>query len=262
MTLIHIPADSPFFAGHFPGHPILPGVAHLALIAEALGGVSILEIPSLRLRSPVRPGDALAVKIDGPADGIVRFELSRQNEQENAAVSSGTIRLGPSGPLPELPAIPEASGEYSSSEYPSSEYPPVETLVPHVPPARLVQSILEVTPQELTGVAEIPGASPFAAGGQAPAFLGLEAAAQGAALLEALGRRGEAPAAGPRIGYLVALRGARCAVSALPVDRPFRFTVRLDGSAPPLSIYAVTVEGAGGTELLRGSISTYIPPGS
>lgn len=252
MTLIHIPADSPFFAGHFPGHPILPGVAHLALIAEALGGVSILEIPSLRLRSPVRPGDTLAVKIDGPADGLVRFGLSRQNEQENEAVSSGTIRLGPSGPLPELPAIPDASGEY----------PPVETLVPHAPPARLVRNILEVTPEELTGVAEIPGASPFAAGGQAPAFLGLEAAAQGAALLEALGRRGETPAAGPRIGYLVALRGARCTVSALPVDRPFRFTVRLSGSAPPLSIYAVTVEGAGGAELLRGSISTYIPPGS
>lgn len=257
MTLIHIPADSPFFAGHFPGHPILPGVAHLALIAEALGGVSILEIPSLRLRSPVRPGDALAVKIDGPADGIVRFALSRQNEQENEAVSSGTIRLGPSGPLPELPAIPEASGEY-----PSSEYPPVETLVPHAPPARLVRSILEVTPEELTGVAEIPGASPFAAGGQAPAFLGLEAAAQGAALLEALGRRDETPAAGPRIGYLVGLRGARCAVFTLPVDRPFRFTVRLNGSAPPLSIYAATVEGAGGAELLRGSLSTYILPGS
>ena len=252
MTLIHIPADSPFFAGHFPGHPILPGVAHLALIAEALGGVSILEIPSLRLRSPVHPGDALAAKIDGPADGLVRFELSRQNEQENEAVSSGTIRLGPSGPLPELPAIPDVSGEH----------PPVETLVPHAPPARLVRTILEVTPEGLTGVAEIPGASPFAAGGQAPAFLGLEAAAQGAALLEALGRRGEASAAGPRIGYLVALRGARCAVSALPVDRPFRFTVRLNGSAPPLSIYTVTVEGAGGAELLRGSISTYIPPGS
>ncbi len=138
-------------------------------------------------------------------------------------------------------------------------HPPSETLLPHAPPARLVRSVLEVSPEGLTGVALIPGASPFAAAGRVPAFVGLEAAAQGAAVLEALGRR-DGP--GPRIGYLVGLRGVRCAVAALPVERPFQFAVRLTGSAPPLSVYEVTVEGTGGAELLRGAISTYILPES
>jgi 3-hydroxyacyl-[acyl-carrier-protein] dehydratase len=242
-----IPADSPFFAGHFPGHPIFPGIAHLGLVAEALGGVAIAEIPALRLRSPVRPGDDLTVRIDGPtAEGSTRFELRRGEE----AVSSGSLRTGSAGEPAVLPEIPAVAGPY----------PPAAGLLPHSPPALLVRSVLEASAEGLTGVGEIPAASPFVRAGIAPAFVGFEAAAQGAAALEALLRRDEG-APGPRIGYLVALRGARCAVGFLPAGRPFRFTVRLTGSAPPLSIYEVAVEGTGGGELLRGAISTYIPPG-
>ncbi|HYU33351.1 MAG TPA: hypothetical protein VEW48_14435 [Thermoanaerobaculia bacterium] len=246
MSPLTIPAGSPYFAGHFPGRPILPGIAHLALVSQALGGIPIAEIPSLRLRSPVRPGDVLAVEIDGPADdGTVRFTLRRGNE----VVSGGTLRAGPDGDAPDLPEIPEAPGAS----------PPVGSLLPHAPPARLLQNVLEVSPEGMTGVAKIPGSSPFASAGRAPAFVGFEAAAQGAAMLESLLRTGSS---GPRIGYLVALRGARCRVAALPVERPFRFVVRLTGSAPPLSIYEVVIEGTGGAELLRGTISTFIPPES
>ena len=41
---IAIPEGSPFFAGHFPGHPILPGIAHLALLARALGNPPLAEV--------------------------------------------------------------------------------------------------------------------------------------------------------------------------------------------------------------------------
>lgn len=242
---IEVPAGSPFFAGHFPGHPILPGVAHLALVAGALPAEArIAEISSLRLRSPVRPGDPLDLRLDGPAgDGAVRFDLLRGTER----VSQGVLRMDLSNP--------DQPGPLDHLPEPTTAFPPIETLVPHAPPARLVRSVLEVNPEGLAGVAEIPSGSPFVEAGRAPAFLGLEAAAQGAAVLEALDRK-EQP--GPRIGYLVGIRDARLHVAHLPADRPLRFAVRLAGSAPPLAVYEVVVEGAGGRELVRGTISTYL----
>ena len=244
---VEIPADSPFFAGHFTGHPILPGIAHLLLAVRALNAgteARIAEIRSLKLRSPVRPGDILDISGTGPGeDGTVRFELRRDTE----LVSQGSLRIAPpewSG-VPAVPLPPEPPGAY----------PPVPALIPHAPPARLIRDVLAASAETLTGVAEIPAGSPFVTAGRVPAFLGLEAAAQGAAVLEALSRRDDS---GPRIGYLVGLRNARCHTPWLPAERPFRITVRLSGSAAPLSIYEVSVEGEGGVALVQGTISTYI----
>jgi len=253
---VEIPADSPFFAGHFTGHPILPGIAHPLLVARALNpGIEarIAEIRSIKLRSPVRPGNVLTVSGTAPGeDGTVRFELRRDGE----LVSQGSLRIAPpewSG-APAVPIPVEGAGSY----------PPVSTLLPHQPPARLLRDVLDASRETLAGVIEIPASNPFVTAGRAPAFLGLEAAAQGAAALEALNRRNDPGNSsdpsdpGPRIGYLVGLRNARCHTPRLPVERPFRVTVRLSGSAAPLSIYEVSVEGDGGTALVQGTISTYI----
>ncbi|NUP98340.1 MAG: 3-hydroxyacyl-ACP dehydratase FabZ [Armatimonadetes bacterium] len=71
----NVSINEPFFVGHFPGHPIMPGV----LIVEALaqvGGVVILtameredriayfaEIKQAKFREPVRPGDQLRLEV-------------------------------------------------------------------------------------------------------------------------------------------------------------------------------------------------------
>lgn len=72
----HITEDLPFFKGHFPGRPILPGV----LMAEALaqtGAVAILTDPrfagrlavfggidKMKFRGMVTPGDDLELETD------------------------------------------------------------------------------------------------------------------------------------------------------------------------------------------------------
>lgn len=216
---IAIPEGSPFFAGHFPGHPILPGIAHLALVAE---GRPLAEVRTLKLRKPVLPGDILDLTLE-ETDGLVRFEIRRADE----AVSNGVLRIGEEeAPVAEAPATdPLPAG-----------------LIPHAPPALLVRS---------ASVAVVPEDNPFVEAGRAPAFVGLEAGAQAAALLEALDRSsGE-----PRIGYVVAIRNARFRASWLPAGRPLPVTVKPAGSAPPLSIYEVSVG-----EVVTGLVSTYIIP--
>lgn len=216
---IAIPEGSPFFAGHFPGHPILPGIAHLALVA---GGRPLTEVRTLKLRKPVLPGDVLELSLE-ETDGLVRFEIRRADE----AVSSGVLRIGE-----EEAPVAEA---HATDPLPAG-------LIPHAPPALLVRT---------ASVAVIPEDNPFVEAGRAPAFVGLEAGAQAAALLEALDRSfGE-----PRIGYVVVIRNARFRASWLPAGRPLPVTVKPAGSAPPLSIYEVSVG-----EVVTGLVSTYITP--
>jgi len=92
---VRIPEGHACFTGHFPGAPILPGIAHLALVDQTIRaflgeGLLISALPSLRLRRDVRPEEILDVLVRTPAgDGTVRFELRRDGH----VVSAGTLVL-------------------------------------------------------------------------------------------------------------------------------------------------------------------------
>jgi 3-hydroxyacyl-[acyl-carrier-protein] dehydratase len=63
-----VPVESAWFDGHFPGTPILPGVAQLAMVVdilkETLGRtVTVACISRVRFKSAIRPGDVVTVEI-------------------------------------------------------------------------------------------------------------------------------------------------------------------------------------------------------
>jgi UDP-3-O-[3-hydroxymyristoyl] N-acetylglucosamine deacetylase/3-hydroxyacyl-[acyl-carrier-protein] dehydratase len=68
--------DEPFFQGHFPGHPIMPGVLILEAMAQ-VGGLALLKgrdggsnmmyfaaADNVRFRRPVKPGDQLRLEVE------------------------------------------------------------------------------------------------------------------------------------------------------------------------------------------------------
>jgi 3-hydroxyacyl-[acyl-carrier-protein] dehydratase len=66
-----VPADSIWYAGHFPGTPLLPGIAILALVEEAINEAELREgnkvmitgVSRVRFRLPVRPDDPMVMEI-------------------------------------------------------------------------------------------------------------------------------------------------------------------------------------------------------
>jgi 3-hydroxyacyl-[acyl-carrier-protein] dehydratase len=74
----NVSANEPCFQGHFPGHPIMPGVLIIeamaqtsaTLVVASMEGVScdthivyFMTIDSARFRNPVVPGDTLHIKV-------------------------------------------------------------------------------------------------------------------------------------------------------------------------------------------------------
>lgn len=84
-----VPADHPAFAGHFPGHPIVPGVVLLdrvlQLAQQAQGGsVAGWQVTQVKFLSPCGPGDLLEFAVRDGARGGLAFSV-RCGDREVAA---------------------------------------------------------------------------------------------------------------------------------------------------------------------------------
>ena len=60
--------DSPWFSGHFPGEPILPGVAQLAMALDAIKKINqrslrISGVKRVRFKQVIRPDDKLIIAV-------------------------------------------------------------------------------------------------------------------------------------------------------------------------------------------------------
>jgi UDP-3-O-[3-hydroxymyristoyl] N-acetylglucosamine deacetylase/3-hydroxyacyl-[acyl-carrier-protein] dehydratase len=72
----NVTINEPFFEGHFPGHPIMPGVLQLEAMAQVAGILMLrqaenagklayfMSAESVKWRRPVRPGDQLKIDIE------------------------------------------------------------------------------------------------------------------------------------------------------------------------------------------------------
>ncbi len=97
---IFVPEDCIWFTGHFPGEPILPGIALVHTVYEAVltdaqdrgETVQISSLKRIRFTGPVRPGDTLLLSITGEDVNEERLYKFTVAVEENI-VSSGLVTV-------------------------------------------------------------------------------------------------------------------------------------------------------------------------
>src|SRR5690242_7185624 len=110
VAIKNVTINEPFFAGHFPNMPIMPGVLIVEAIAQAGGALLLTEVEDredklmvftgierARFRRPVLPGDQLRIEVEVKAwrQTAVRMEGKAFVGDKRAAEATVTCQLVP-----------------------------------------------------------------------------------------------------------------------------------------------------------------------
>jgi len=103
VALKNVTINEPYFQGHFPGHPIMPGVLQVEAIAQVAGILMLrtgedaatkvayfMSANNVKWRRPVRPGDQLIIEVEmgkmrgkiGKAKGVCKVGEDVASEAE------------------------------------------------------------------------------------------------------------------------------------------------------------------------------------
>ena len=93
---IQVPSESNWFSGHFPGEPILPGIAQLGMVFDAInrmGGrnFKITGIRRVRFKQIIRPDDPLRVTVKPQKNGGGTYDFRIQMNAELACSGVMTV---------------------------------------------------------------------------------------------------------------------------------------------------------------------------
>ena len=242
MSISHLVVEERYCEGHFPGRPIVPGVAQLELVRRALAppGVPLREIRHARFKLALAPAQPLELKAREIEP--CRFRATLTAAQQTAMTAD--LRF-------------EDLARVHFSDEPAPPGPalaPLELLIPHRPPMRFVERVLARDDAGAQALCRIPANCPLVRDAAAPALAAVEAAAQTAAVWQAMGGESETIA---RLGYLVSLRDTIFETASFPIDRVFRVSISAMSLQRPLCTFAFEVL-CGAQRLAGGSIGTYL----
>jgi predicted hotdog family 3-hydroxylacyl-ACP dehydratase len=252
---LRVPTDLACLEGHFPGLPVLPGLAQLEWAVRAAGlltgaPVRVHGIEALKFRELIRPGESFTAQLKLSAEGQ-RADLEVLRDGRVAA--SARLRLGDlQDGEPAVAAAFREDGEPDGED--------ARPLVPHAEPMVFLDRLLTSDEKQTRCSVRVEAIPMFRdPRGGLPGWVGLEPMAQCIAAhggLEAR-RRGHAP----RIGFLLGCRRLRVDTDRLRPGVGYAVSATQVWGADEglVSFDCELFERAGGLRLLAGRINAYLP---
>jgi 3-hydroxyacyl-[acyl-carrier-protein] dehydratase len=128
VAIKNVTINEPFFQGHFPGYPIMPGVLVVEAMAQAGGMIMMAEIPDrekklvvftgierAKFRRPVTPGDQLRIEVE------VLSMRSRAGRIEGKALVNGKVACEATLTCQVVPRVREARVAAAETEPEAAE---------------------------------------------------------------------------------------------------------------------------------------------
>ena len=161
------------FLGHFPGHPIFPGVLQVEAIcqlAEVLlrkkldpelkGDFFLKTIRKVKFRRPNNPGDRLIIELDVTAvnGDSADFTAVVKNGSGVACNAQGTVAIRPKTP-DTTPILP--FGECDKGINCEMDAPAIQNLIPHRFPFMLVDYVCKLEGSHVMGIKNLTQGEPL-----------------------------------------------------------------------------------------------------
>jgi 3-hydroxymyristoyl/3-hydroxydecanoyl-(acyl carrier protein) dehydratase len=213
-----------FFVGHFPSHPIVPGVLHVEAIRQlclafAPGEVSdwrVMQVERVKFRRQILPGDRMTIEAEKleSEEGTLKYKAACITA--SGKCSEATITLGANAGFAGFTAVPETVADFDRTDAISMDTDKVMSLMPHRFPFLLIDYIAKTEETKVHAIKNISGNEQFFSCGfdNLPEALLCEIGAQ-ASCASILSR----PENAGKLGFFMSIDSAESLVPVVPGDQ-------------------------------------------
>ena len=223
--------DEAFFQGHFPGHPIMPGVLQLEAMKQLAelavrdrldpagkADVYMKEANKVKFRRPANPGDRLKISAEILEVGADSAQVKTSIATASGVASEAVVSLGVRSIDASPAALPCDFNEYDKTESVLMDISRVVELMPHRFPFLLIDYVSSMEGDRVIAVKNVTGNEPIFSGNSKlqvlPEAILCEIAAQsGCACVLAR------PENAGKLGYFMAIEHAESVAPVYPGDQ-------------------------------------------